>query len=157
MDEQADLRLLLSDLKGQIDVLSGRVEHVHVTLSQKVDQTHSVLVGKVTDSALLVEERLNSTHREMSQLLQFHGEGIMRQQKQMDSLEARFERFMAETDSRLVNIAQEAAAAQQRHDDLDDDRFAELFAFRTQVKTIIALIVFMQPLVIGLLLHYLNR
>lgn len=150
-----DVTGLLGDLKSQIELLSARVEHVHVTLSQKVDHTHDAMVAKVTSTALLVDEKLDGTHREMSQLLQFHGEGILRQQKQIDLIEERHEKFVSEMDKRLVNVAKELMAADRQHDADDDQRFTELYAFRTQVKTVIALLTLLWPLATALLLRWL--
>lgn len=143
MDDPLDLRLLLADLKGQIELLAARVEHVHVTLGQKADQMHDTLAAKIENGGLLLEEKLTSSHREMGQMLQFHGEAVIRHQRVLD-----------EHEKRLTNIAETAQMEQQRHDQEDDERFAELFAFRTQVKTAIALLAFVWPALTALLLRW---
>lgn len=145
MEDPLDLRLLLADLKGQVEVVAARLEATHAALAQKVDHTHTTLATKIENGGLLLEEKLTSSHREMAQMLQFHGEAVIRHQRQLD-----------EHEKRLANIAQTAQEAQARHDEEDDERFAELFAFRTQVKTAFAVVTFLWPLLTAVLIRWIS-
>lgn len=128
--EDHDVKLMLVGLTGKVDLLAAKVD---------------------AQTALL-EQKLESSAREAKQLVELLGARVQANKERLDTYEKRFVNIVTEWDRKVGELSMEKG---REHEQMQDEIDA-LMTFRTQAKTVIALIVFLMPIITAVVLKALN-
>lgn len=128
--EDKDVKLLLVELAGKVDLLSSEVRN----------------------QMKLVEQKMESSTRETKQLVEFINNRIHVNEKKIEEHDKRFVNITHEWDRKIGELSMEKGRDHEQMESAIDG----LLTFRTQAKTLIGLIVLLMPLITAVILKALN-
>lgn len=146
--QEEDMRVLLTAVNGKIDLLNEKLSNSH----------------------LLIEQRIDANAREQLQMVRLVEAQVKYADKRLDDADHRFENVvqegraeLREAIDRLTGVVNSDRANRLQHEEEDDERFEKLDdrmksqeIFRTQVKVVIALITLIVPILNALIIKWIG-